>query len=109
MAGSEQKLWKQWADALRQEMMSGLTPEVTKSVEQIATETETTKATRTLHGTRFWSACQSGQAPNHMLVTAGFVIEYEPDEDKKVQEVTLRLNESWMTILQRVIDRKSSA
>jgi hypothetical protein len=103
---SEKKRWKNWADCLRQEMMTGLTAEVTKSVEVITSETATTKTESTLRGVRFWEACQLGKGPNDFLVTAGFEIEFEQDENRKVQEVTLRLNQSWMTILQRVLDRK---
>ena len=105
MAVSEQKLWKAWADELRQQLMKGLQPEVTKSVADIALETGTSKAEQTLRGARFWRACQSGQKPNHILATAGFEIEFTQDEDGKVQNVTLRLDESWLTIMQRVIDR----
>lgn len=108
MAVSEKARWKNWADCLRQEMMTSLTSQVTKSVEAITSETTTTKAENTLRSERFWRGCQSGKTPNDFLVTAGFEIEFEQDEEGDVGEVTLRLNESWMTILQRVVDRKKA-
>ena len=105
MAVSEKAGWKDWADCLCQEMMTSLTSQVTKSVEAITSETATTKAESTLRSTRFWRACQSGKSPNDVLATAGFEIEFEQDEEGNVREVTFRLNQSWMTILQRVLDR----
>ncbi len=105
---SEKKRWKTWADDLRQEMMTSLTPEITKSIEDITTETATTRSANTLRSERFWRACQSGESPNDVLATAGFEINFEQDDERKVQEVTLRLNQSWMSILQRVLDRQKS-
>jgi hypothetical protein len=106
MSVQEKTRWKNWADKLRQEMMTSLTAEVTKSVDSITSETSTTKAESTLRGARFWKACQAGKSPNDVLATAGFEIDFEQDDDRKVQEVTLRLNSTWMEILQRVLDRK---
>ena len=71
-----------------------------------AEETATTKAESTLHSVRFWKACQAGKSPNDALITAGFEIDFEPTEERSVQNVTLRLNQTWMSILQRVLDRK---
>ena len=105
MSAQEKTRWKSWAEALRQEMMTGLTPEVTKSVDDIAAETESSKATSTLHSVRFWQSCKDGKSPNDVLVIAGFEIEFEPDE-KKVHEVTLKLNATWMSIMNRVLERQ---
>lgn len=102
----EKTRWKNWAECLRQEMMSSLTAEVTKSVEVISSETATTKAESTLRSARFWKACQSGKSPNDFLAKAGFEIEFEQDEARRVRDVTLRLNSTWTTILRRVLDRK---
>lgn len=106
MSVQEKTRWKNWADSLRQEMMTSLTPEVTRTVASITTETATTKAESTLRSVRFWKACQIGKSPNDTLAIAGFEIDFQPDGEKNVREVTLRLNETWMTILQRVLDRK---
>jgi hypothetical protein len=108
MAVQEKVRWKNWADCLRQEMMTGLTGEITKSVEAIAAETATTKAERTLRGERFWRACQIGKSPNDFLRKAGFEIEFQQDDKRHVRKVTLRPNQSWMNILQRVLDRKKT-
>lgn len=108
MTVQEKTRWKQWADHLRQEMMANLTPDVTKSVEAIASETATTKGEKTVRSERFWRACQAGESPNDALTKAGFEIEFEAGEDRHVEEVTLRLNQTWMTILQRVLDRQSA-
>jgi len=108
MTVSEKTLWKNWADGLRQEMMANLTAKVTKSVEDITSESATTKAESTLRSVRFWKACQVGKSPNDFLATAGFEIEFQQDESRHVREVTLRLNKSWMTILQRVLDREKA-
>jgi hypothetical protein len=108
MTGQEKAKWKDWADSLRQDMMTSLTTEVTKSVEIITSETATSKADSTLRSVRFWRACQQGKSPNDALAKAGFEIEFEPNELRSVQEVTLRLNQTWMTILDRVLERKKA-
>ena len=107
MTVSEKTRWKNWADELRQEMMSTLTAEVTKSVETITFETATSKAESTLRSVRFWQSCQAGKSPNESSSTAGFEIDFQHDGERNVQEVTLRLNPTWMTILQGVLDRKN--
>ena len=109
MAVQEKTRWKQWADTLRQEMMTSHTAEVTKSVESISTETATSKVASTLRSERFWKACQQGSSPNESLVDAGFEIEFKPDESRAVQEVTFKLNPTWMRILQTVLDREGVA
>ena len=106
MAIPEKTRWKNWADSLRQEMMTSLTAEVTKSIDAISSETVTSKAESTLRSARFWKACQAGKSPNDFFATAGFEIEFQPDDASNVHEVTLRLNSTWMTILQRVLDRQ---
>ncbi len=107
MAVQEKIRWKNWADRLRQEMMASLTTEVTKSVEAIIAESATTKAENTLRSERFWQDCQSGKSPNDFLVKAGFEIEFQVDERRNVREVTLRPNQTWIAILNRVLDRKN--
>lgn len=108
MAVSDKARWRDWADGLRQEMMSSLTPEVTKSVEVVTSETGTVKAESTVRSTRFWQAVKTGNRPNEFLVAAGFDIDFEADE-KIVREVTFRLNETWMKILQPVLDRANES
>lgn len=88
-------------------MMTGLKPEVTKSVDEISEETESSKAESTLHSLRFWRSCQEGKSPNDVLTTAGFELEFEEDE-KKVHEVTFKLNATWMSIMNRVLERQGS-
>lgn len=106
MAVQEKILWKKWAVSLRKDMMTSLTPEVTKTVASIAVETGTTKAESTLTGSRFWQDCQAGKSPNETLALSGFEIEFTPDDNRKVHEVTLRLNKTWQDILQGVLDRQ---
>ena len=106
MSVQEKTRWKTWADELRQEMMTSLTEEVTRTVESISSETATTKAESSLRSVRFWRACQVGESPNDVFAKAGFEIEFEQDEERNVREVTLRLNETWMKILQQVLERK---
>lgn len=108
MAVAEKARWKNWAVSLRQQMMTGLMKEVTKSVDTITTETATSKAASTLRSERFWKACQCGDGPNDFIAKAGFEIEFQQDEDRNVQEVTLRLNETWLAILQKVLDREKA-
>ena len=108
MSRQEKSRWKDWADRLRQELMTGLKEEVTKSVDCISSETETTKAESTLRSARFWRDCQRGKSPNDTLAKAGFDIEFRQDEGQHVREVTLRLNETWLTILHRVLDDKKA-
>ena len=107
MTNQEKAKWKTWADSLRQEMMTGLTAEVTKSVDDIISETASTRAESTLRSAKFWEA-KSGTSPREVLASAGFEIEVEQDEQRNVQEVSLRLNPTWMTILDRVLERKGA-
>ena len=108
MSIQEKTRWKNWADGLRQEMMSSLTEEVTRSVESITSETASTKSESSLRSARFWRACQLGDSPNDFLAKAGFEIEFQEDDQRVVQEVTLRLNKTWKTILHRVLERKNA-
>jgi len=59
MAVTDQTRWRNWADELRQEMMTNLTAEVTKSVDAITSETATTKSASTLRSASFWRSCQT--------------------------------------------------
>jgi hypothetical protein len=102
----DQKLWKEWADNLRQLMMSAKVGEVTKTVAEISQETGTEKSPTTLHSQRFWNACILGQGSCAILTKAGFELSYSPNGAGKVEAVTFRLNSSWQAILQRVLDRK---
>ena len=102
----EKKRWKNWADDLRQHMMGNLTSEITKTVESIALETESTKPEKTLMSVRFWRDCQAGKTPHDHLAKAGFQVEFQPDEANQVRNVTLRLDTTWMAILQKVLDRQ---
>ncbi len=108
MTVGEKARWKNWADGLRQQMMTSLKAEVTKSVEAITTETATTKAKSSLRSARFWRACQLGEVPNDVLSTAGFEIDFQQDERGNVGEVTLRLNQTWRTIQDHVLARKQA-
>ena len=97
--------WKDWADGLRQTLMAQMTPQVTKSIEEIIKETATEKSASVLGTQRFWKACQAGT--NNTLSTAGFEIEFESNEEGKVETVTLQLNKTWKAIMKRVLDRST--
>jgi hypothetical protein len=101
--------WRDWADRLRQQMMSGLTPQVTKSVDRITEETGTNKPQSVLRSRRFWNACQAGDGLNDTLVKAGFEIDFEPNDKSEIDTVTFRLNDTWKAIMQRVLDRRASS
>ena len=107
MTVAEKRKWKEWAEELRQQMMRSLTPEITKSVVEIRSEINSTKTEDTIKSAKFWNACQSGKGPNDHLAKAGFDIEFDCDEAKKVHVVTLRLNDKWMPILNSVIERNN--
>ena len=98
--------WKTWADDLRQTMMTDLTAQVTKSVEEIIEETATEKSPTVLGTQRFWKSCQTGKGTNDTLSKAGFEIEFGPNDEGKVDTVTLQLNGTWRAIMQRVLDRR---
>ena len=102
---SDTARWKTWADCLRQEMMIGLTPKITKSIDAIALETGTSKAKKTLQSLSFWRSRKSGASTYDSLAAAGFEIEVQEGEDRKVSEVTLQLNQTWLSIMQKVLDR----
>ena len=108
MTVQEKKRWKEWADRLRQEMMGSRATDVTKSVDAIVAATATTKGEKTVRSERFWLACQAGTSPNEVLAQAGFEIEFEADDERRVEEVTLRLNRTWRNILQGVLDRQKA-
>lgn len=102
----DKKRWREWADQLRQEMMSELTSQVTKSVHTITRETETEKSPSVVRSRQFWNAFQAGKGSDDTLVKAGFEIEFEPNEKGEIDSVTLRLNGTWQAIMQRVLDRR---
>jgi hypothetical protein len=77
-------------------------------VDTIISETATSKAEKTVRSARFWQACKVGNSPNESLSKAGFDIEFQQAETRDVREVTLRLNETWTSIMQRVLDRKGN-
>ena len=107
-AVTDKARWKKWADALRQEMMVELKPSVTKSIDDIAEESGTTKSPKTLKSLAYWRSCQAGAAANDSLKAAGFELEFaEKDKGSGVSEVTLKLNSTWMNIMQKVLDRTS--
>ncbi|MCA9120674.1 MAG: hypothetical protein H6822_35690 [Planctomycetaceae bacterium] len=108
MTFQEKKRWKEWADGLRQEMMSSQIADVTKSVDAIIAATAMTKGEKTVRSERFWLACQAGTSPNEFLAKAGFEIEFESDKDRRVERVTLKLNPTWKAILQGVLDRNAT-
>ena len=108
MTVQEKKRWRDWADRLRQEMMGSRTINATKSVDAIVAATGTTKDEKTVRSERFWLACQAGTSPNEVLAKAGFEIEFESDGDRRVEKVTLRLNQTWRDILQGVLDRQNA-
>lgn len=100
--------WREWADELRQTMMTDLTQEVTKTVSAILEETETEKPASVVVTPRFWKSCQAGKIPNDTLLKAGFELEFEANSEGQVDAVTLRLNDTWKTIMQRVVDRRAN-
>lgn len=102
---SDKARWKSWADALRQEMMVSLTPQVCKPIEAILEETGTTKTEKRLRSPAFWKACKAATTANDAIVVAGFEIDYNIEEDGTVCEVTLKLNATWHGIMQKVLDR----
>jgi hypothetical protein len=107
MSVKDNTRWKEWADRLRQQMMADLTPEVAISVERIMTETRTDKSPSAMRSQRFWNACQTGDASNNVLSKAGFHVEFLPNAKGEVEIVTLRLNNTWRAIMQRVLDRRA--
>jgi hypothetical protein len=101
----DQKMWKAWADVLRQAMMTRLVCEVTKSVTEISHETGTEKPASSLQSQKFWNACIRGEGSYGTLSKAGFDLSFVPNAAGKVDAVTFRLNAGWQAILQRVLDR----
>ena len=75
MSVRDKTRWREWAERLRQEMMSALTPQVTKSVDTITEEIGTDKSPSVLHSSRFWSSCQTAQGTNDTLVKAAPITE----------------------------------
>lgn len=106
MSVRDKTRWREWADGLRQKMMSELTPQVTKSVDTLSEEVGTDMSPSLLHSRRFWNACQLGKKPHETLVKAGFEVEFESNDQKEINTVTLRLNDTWKSIMQRVLDRR---
>ncbi len=102
----DQKRWKEWADQLRQVMMSDRVGKVTKSVAEITQETGTEKSATTLQSPRFWNSCRDAEGSCGALSKAGFDVSFTPNAAGKVEVVTLQLNGNWQAILQRVLDRQ---
>jgi hypothetical protein len=106
MSVREKVRWKEWADSLRQDMMTQLTPQVIKSVDDIMDEIATDKSASFLKSDKFWTSCQSGQGTHDTLSKAGFEVEFKTNAAGKVDTVTLTLNDTWRGIMQRVLDRQ---
>jgi hypothetical protein len=101
MSAREQTRWKEWADRLRQAMMTARTLHVTKTVDSIIEETGTEKSHKTLRSRRFWNECRLAMPPNGTLVKAGFNLAFEPAEGAEIDMVTFHLNGTWQAIMQR--------
>jgi len=101
-------LWKNWADRLRQEMMQGLTAQITKSVASITQEIGTDRSPIVLKSLRFWNSCRIGKSPNDVFPKAGLELDFQPNEKSEVELITIRLNDTWKAIMQRALDRNSA-
>jgi hypothetical protein len=94
------KCWVEWAETLRVHMMTNKLAEVVKPTHDIHRETGTRESLRSLQSQDFWNSCQRGSTDGDLLTKAGFVLDFVPSEDGKVESVTFRLNETWLAIMQ---------
>ncbi|HEU0068070.1 MAG TPA: hypothetical protein VFQ26_02260 [Nitrospiraceae bacterium] len=108
MSVKENTRWKEWAERLRQRMMAELTTEVALPVERIRTEIKTDKSASAMRTRKFWTAFQAEADTNNVLRKAGFHIDFVPNANGDVEVVTLRLNDTWKSIMQRVLDRRAT-
>ena len=93
------KCWVEWAEKLRINMMSNKLPKVVKSTADIHCETGTHEPLANVQSRGFWNSCQRGIQDWDALTKAGFVLEFEPNVDGKVDSVTFKLNDSWLAIM----------
>ncbi|MDA0660974.1 MAG: hypothetical protein O2931_10920 [Planctomycetota bacterium] len=106
MSVRENTRWKEWADGLRQSMMKDLTSEVIKTVDAITEETGSDRSRNVLHSRRFWDSYQVGKSPHDVFLKAGLELEFKPNEKSEIDVITIRLNKTWKSIMQRVLDRQ---
>jgi hypothetical protein len=81
-------------------MMTNKVPELSKSAIEIHPEDGTHESLASMQSRGFWNSCQRGGTDWDALVKAGFELDFEPDENGKVQSVTFRLNDTWLGIMQ---------
>jgi hypothetical protein len=93
------RCWVEWAKNLRVQMMTQKLPAVVKSTSDVHRETGTHEPLTNLQSRGFWNSCQRGGTDWDALTKAGFELDFEPDENGKVQLVTFRLNSTWLGIM----------
>ncbi|HTI50077.1 MAG TPA: hypothetical protein VL475_03970 [Planctomycetaceae bacterium] len=97
----EDKIRKEWADAIRKTLMTGRQPEVTKTIEAIHLESGTTESQSRLSRPGPWTADGKATPFIEAIRRAGLEVAVEPGDDGRVERVTFRLNETWRGVRER--------
>jgi hypothetical protein len=98
------KSWKNWTIALRKRMYREHCPEATLTVDEVAEGLGADPAGG-IGGARFWSVCRDGSGNFDAIAKQGLLVEFEPNADGSVENVTFRLNPKWMEHFGKVTGR----
>jgi hypothetical protein len=95
------KCWKEWTIDLRQHMIRNKLPEITKSTEEIRTETGTDETLKSLQSQSFWKAVRDQVKDWDTIPRNGLEVTSEPNAVGEVEFVTLWLNDTWKSVVSR--------
>ena len=88
------KCWVEWPRDAAVHMMTNKLPEIVKPTHDIHCETGTHESLRSLQSQGFWNSCQRGVTDWDTLTKAGFVLDFVPTANGKVESVTFQLDET---------------
>ncbi|QDU44235.1 hypothetical protein Mal52_27130 [Symmachiella dynata] len=100
----EKKCWTEYGVTLRKRLFQSRSFDVTLSIESIKTESHTTNSLKRLERLSFWDPIQAVDPGWDALYQQGVIVDFVPNEEGKVSEVTFRLEKSREQHLERIIE-----
>lgn len=97
----QDKVCKEWADGIRKSLMVGSDAEMTKSIDEIRSESGTSEPQARLSKPGPWVPGAKTTPLIELIHLAGLEVSCKSNVDGLVDRVTFRLNETWLGIRQR--------
>lgn len=97
----QDKICKEWADGIRKSLMVGAEPELTKSIDEIRSESGTSETQARLRKPGPWMFTGKVTPFMELIRGAGLEVSHQSNAEGLVDFVTFRLNETWLGIRQR--------